>query len=109
MDKKAFAKVITKIRKDMGTDSYPKAMMTRQQEAKNTCTVNCDSPIKGTWAIVDGRHTFTPHPEQRDSLAMAKEVLADQRLIDLLATCNAKATVEPIPQTKAGYQVRIRW
>lgn len=38
--KKMFQKTISAIRKEMD-DDYPKAMMTGQQMAKNTATVNC--------------------------------------------------------------------
>lgn len=93
MDKKAFAKVITKIRKDMGTDSYPKAMMTSQQESKCTATVNCNIGYK----------------DPGTSLDRAQTVITDPRFIELLVTYKATARIEPLPQTKNCYQIRIRW
>ena len=45
--KKEFQRVIGAIRKGMG-EEYPKAMMTNQQMAHNTATVNCGGEFKTT-------------------------------------------------------------
>ena len=90
MTKKDFAKTITAIRKDLHTVEFPKAMMTGQQEAKRTCTVNCN-----------GRH------QGLTSADMASTVLNDPRFTAMLDRNNAHAVIEDNPE---GFkQIRVRW
>lgn len=59
--KKDFQKVIGKIRKELGAGEYPKAMMTAQQQAKNTATVNC-------WGSKERADAVIKHPLFTDFL-----------------------------------------
>lgn len=86
--KKNFQKTIGAIRKERN-DSFPKAMMTGQQMAKNTATVNCG----GEWKSAE------------KSLEIAKATATDPRFLVFLAECDAKAKIEPNPF--GGYQIRI--
>ena len=94
-DKKEFQQVIGKIRKDRGLTSnghnynYPKPMLTGQQAAKNTATVNCG----GEWYSADA------------TMKLAEMVMNDSRFISLIKKYNATAKIEPNPF--GGYQVRI--
>ena len=86
--KKEFQKTISAIRKEMN-DQFPKAMMTGQQMAKRTATVNCG----GEWRT------------EEYSLKMAKAVATDPRFIVFLAECDANAKIEA--NSFGGYQIRI--
>lgn len=94
--KKALQKTVKGIREDLnaanGTASdFPKTMMTGQQMAKNTATVNCG----GEWASAE------------KSLARANAVVADSRFKNFLAEAGATAKIEV---TNFGsYQVRINY
>lgn len=88
--KKDFQKVIGAIRKDQRGD-YPKAMMTGQQMAKNTATVNCG----GEWRSA------------QYSWELADLVTRDERFVQFLARHNATAHIEPNPF--GGSQVRINY
>lgn len=94
--KKAFQKTVSDIRKDWRVKrdtpqaEYPKAMMTGQQEAKNTATVNCG----GEWCSF--------------SRELAEYVLNDERFQKFLSDAGAEATVEGFHRgNHTGYQVRI--
>lgn len=52
MNKAKFQKTIKAIRAELNTGEYPKAMMTGQQMANNTATVNCG----GEWNTPEGTH-----------------------------------------------------
>lgn len=92
MNKKQFAKTVSDIRKTLGTKEFPKAMMTGQQEANHTCTVNCND----RW----NRHLF-------NSSELASAVLRDCRFSDMLHDNNAVAVIEDNPD---GFkQIRVRW
>ena len=90
--KKDFSKVITKIRADRTASlgkkvEYPKAMMTSQQMAKNTATVNCAG---------------------KEDIALL--VLQDKRFLDFLAKYNASAWLENVTvYSSAGVQIRITY
>ena len=94
--KKEFQKTIGGIRKDWrvkrGTPKgeYPKAMMTSQQEAHNTATVNCG----GDWCSF--------------SKELAECVMSDERFQKFLSDAGAEATIEKFYHGSCpGYQVRI--
>ena len=94
--KKEFQKTISEIRKDWrvkrGTlrGEYPKAMMTSQQEAKNTATVNCGRD----WTSFSGD--------------LADYVLKDERFQKFLSDAGAEANKELFWHGSVpGYQVRI--
>lgn len=81
--KKDFQKVIKAIRdaknKECGTNSeFPKAMMTRQQIAKGTATVNCG----GEWGSLEG------------TTYRANKVMNDERFTEFLTRWNATAKIE---------------
>lgn len=86
--KKDFQKVVSGIRKAVG-DEFPKAMMTGQQMAKNTATVNCGGEWKGG---VYSRN-------------LADKVLADPSFCAYLERYGATAHLEKTPS--GGIQVRI--
>lgn len=88
MIKKEFAKVIGKIRKE-NDDAFPKAMMTGQQVAKGTATVNCG----GEWRSADY------------SMGLAMKVNADPRFQEFLTKYGAMAVIES--NSFGGVQVRI--
>lgn len=88
--KKRFQKTISAIRNERG-GNYPKAMMTGQQMAKNTATVNCG----GEWKSAEA------------CLKIAKETATDPRFLVFLLECDAKAKIEPNPF--GGYQIRINY
>ena len=96
--KKQFQKTISEIRNDWrelrGTPrgEYPKAMMTSQQEAKNTATVNCG----GEWCSFSGE--------------LSKFVLNDERFQKFLSDAGAEAVREDVWNMGChGYQVRINF
>jgi len=96
MNKKAFAKVVTKIRKELGTKEYPKAMMTSRQIDNCTATINC-TVYRSTG--YDG-----------DSKALALAVRWHPALLPLLSEHRVSVvSIEPIPGTNEHYQVRLRW
>ena len=88
--KKELQKVIGKIRKDTG-DEYPKAMMTGQQMAKRTATVNCG----GEWR------------NKETCARYADMVETDPRFLAFLAEFGATAHREPNPF--GGVQIRIHY
>lgn len=96
--KKEFQKTIGEIRKDWRVKrntpkgEYPKAMMTSQQEAHNTATVNCG-----------GEHcSFS-----RD---LADFVLADERFQKFLSDAGAEAAKEMFYHGSCpAYQVRVNF
>lgn len=96
MDKKGFAKVVTKIRRQLGTKEYPKAMMTSAQIANRTATINC--------TVYSSTGYRGP-----DSMEMAKEIKAHPLLLAFLAAEGAVAAIEPISGSAGHYQVRLRW
>ena len=94
--KKRFQKTVCEIRKDWrvkrGTPKgeYPKAMMTSQQEANNTATVNCG----GEWCSF--------------SKELADYVMNDERFQKFLSDACAEATMEKFYRGSCpGYQVRL--
>ena len=94
--KNKFQKTIGDIRKDWrvkrGTPKaeYPKAMMTSQQEAHNTATVNCG----GDWCSF--------------SKELAEYVMNDERFQKFLSDAGAEATMEKFYHGSCpGYQVRL--
>lgn len=94
--KKKFQKTIGDIRQDWrvkhGTPKgeYPKAMMTAQQEANNTATVNCG----GEWCSF--------------SKELAEYVMNDERFQRFLSDARAEATMEKFYHGSCpGYQVRL--
>ncbi len=96
--KKAFQKTIGEIRKDWRVmrntpkGEYPKAMMTSQQEAKNTATVNCG----GEWCSF--------------SKELSEYVMNDERFQKFLSDAGAEAVVEKFYSYSCpGYQVRINF
>jgi len=90
MDKRAFVKTVTKIRKALGTTDYPKAMMTGAQQAKGTATINCDC-----------------HRKEMDPMAMQDLLFTDPLLLELLADQGATAHKE---MSKDGFpQIRINY
>lgn len=96
--KTPFQKVIGKIRADIRIEDnlpnteYPKAMMTGQQAAKNTATVNCG----GEW--VSGQRSHT----------VALRVMRDERFQKYLKDFDAAAKVEQLYIGSClAYQVRI--
>ncbi len=96
--KKAFQKTISEIRKDWRIDrntpngEYPKAMMTSQQEQKNTATVNCG----GEWCSF--------------SKELAQYVMDDERFRKFISEAKAVATVEKFYRSSCpGYQIRINF
>lgn len=88
--KKKLQKTIKAIRSEIGGE-YPKAMMTGQQEAKRTATVNCG----GEWRSAE------------KALKMAKEVATDPRFLVFLAECDASAKIEM--NSFGAYQIRITY
>ena len=88
--KTKFQKVIAAIRK-AGGDDYPKAMMTGQQMAKNTATVNCG----GEWRSAEY------------SEMLAATVTADPGFQKFLKEENATANIERNPF--GGVQIRINF
>ena len=96
--KKDFQKVIGAIRKErqVAEDNkrieYPKAMMTGQQEAKNTATVNCG----GEWG-----------PNKAMAPTIANMVLEDERFKAFLNKYEAKAHTET--NSFGAFQIRINF
>ena len=96
--KKDFQKVIGAIRKERQVAEndkrieYPKAMMTGQQEAKNTATVNCG----GEWG-----------PNKAIAPEVAKMVLEDERFTAFLNKYEATAHTET--NSFGAIQVRINF
>lgn len=88
--KRDFQKVIGAIRKE-GGKQFPKAMLTGQQAAKNTATVNCG----GEWYSL----------ESTEKIAAA--VMSDKRFTDFLEKHNATAQVELNPF--GAQQIRINY
>ena len=98
--KKTFQKTVSEIRKDWRVKrntpggEYPKAMMTSQQEAKNTATVNCG----GEWV------------SSSFSKDLAEYVINDERFQKFLSDAGAEATIEKVygrNYVVPGCQVRI--
>ena len=93
--KKAFQKVIGEIRKDWrvkrGTPhgQFPKAMMTGQQEEKNTATVNCGAE----WCSF--------------SKELSEFVMKDSRFLKFLSDFGATARIEEISSYRKGFQIRL--
>ena len=94
--KKRFQNTISEIRKDWRIErntprgEYPKAMMTSQQEAKNTATVNCG----GEWCSF--------------SKELAQYVMNDERFQKFLSDAGAEANIEKFYRGSCpGYQVRL--
>jgi hypothetical protein len=77
MFKKEFQKTIAAIRKELGSDEYPKAMCTGAQYAKRTATVNCG----GEW-------------RPKSSPETAKQVMQHPKFAALLKAHDAKAVYE---------------
>ena len=80
MNKKDFQKTIARIRAEINAQkmfhsSYPKAMLTGQQEAKCTATVNC--------ACYDGEQ-------------LARDIMARPDFVALLNRNNATAKIESV-------------
>lgn len=86
--KREFSKTVSKIRKDEG-DAFPKAMMTGQQMAKGTATVNCG----GEWRRTEY------------CMSLANRVMEDERFKAFLAKCGAVAEIELNQQGRP--QIRI--
>lgn len=87
--KRDFQKVIKAIR---GSENeYPKAMMTSQQEANRTATVNCG----GEWRKAE------------KAKAMAEMVMQDERFIAWLDKWGAEAHIENAAYT--NFQIRINY
>lgn len=89
--KKDFQKVIGAIRKEAGTGSFPKPMMTAAQMMKNEATVNCG----GEWSTAE------------KTLERANKVMQDSRFVAFLEAHNAKAGLE-LNNFKT-YQIRIHF
>jgi len=94
--KKEFQKTIGDIRQDWRVKrntprgEYPKAMMTGQQEANNTATVNCG----GEWCSF--------------SKELAQYVMNDERFQKFLSDAGAEANIEKFYRGSCpGYQVRL--
>ena len=98
INKPKFQKVIGKIRAGLIMENpkakYPKAMLTSQQAAKGTATVNCG----GEWASA------------QFSFDLANRVMADERFQAFLKEENASAAIQQYSVgNHAAYQVRIRF
>ena len=96
--KKEFQNTVGKIRKDWRSQrntpkcEYPKAMMTSQQEANNTATVNCGAE----WCSFSGE--------------LSDFVLNDDRFQKFLSDAGAEAAKEKIWRGSCpGYQIRIEF
>lgn len=94
--KKELQKTIGAIRKDWNEaggmkSEFPKAMMTRQQMAKGTATVNCG-----------GEHYKADHTK-----LIAQAVMADELFKTFLEKCEATATLEL--NAFNTYQIRIHY
>lgn len=93
MFKKDFQKVISAIRKELGDDSYPKAMCTSAQMMKNQATVNCG----GEWRTKSSPET-------------ARKVMEHPKFKDLLAKYSAKAAFETgSADGRTWTQIRIQY
>lgn len=99
MDKKrSFQKVIGDIREDWrvkhGTPNgqYPKAMMTGQQEEKNTATVNCGAE----WCSFSNE--------------LSEFVMNDKRFLKFLSDFGATAKKEEVWNYSCkGFQIRVNF
>lgn len=94
--KKELQKAVGNIRKDLSEEAgrkwtYPKAMMTGQQEEKRTATVNCG----GEWMSRE----FTEK--------LADQVMKDERFKTFLTKCDATARLEV--NTFGTFQIRINY
>lgn len=89
---KDYKKAVSKVRADLGTNGYPKAMMTGQQMRKCTATVNCG----GEW------HGKTFSEE------LASKVIQHEAFKDFLKSYHAEAHIEKASYAGREYaQVRI--
>lgn len=91
---KDFPKVVGKIRADLGTHNYPKAMMTGAQMMNLTATVNCGGERLG--------FDFSDH--------IAQAIMEDDRFKDFLDKYSAKAYIENARYAGREYvQIRINY
>ena len=89
---KDYKKAVSKVRADLGTKGYPKAMMTGAQMTKCTATVNCG----GEWYGMD-------YSEE-----LASKVIQHETFKDFLKAYNAEAHIEKASYAGREYaQVRI--
>ena len=92
--KKDFQKVISAIRKELGSGEYPKAMCTGAQMMKNQATVNCGGEGRG-----------------ERSKQLAQQVINHSLFKAFLMATGSRATLEHKPDyTGNGYtQIRIQY